>query len=49
VRAIIEGPPKPGDPAPPLWKRLAWFAGLALAAAAATTLVAYGLEALLRT
>lgn len=30
----------------PLWKRLAWFAGLALATSTATALVAYGLRAL---
>ena len=47
--AIIEpqGPPEPGAPAPALWRRLAWFVGLALAAAAATALVAYGMKALL--
>lgn len=30
----------------PLWKRLAWFAGLALAASAVTATVAYVLRAL---
>ena len=44
---IIEGPPAPGAPSRPLWRRLAWFAALALGSAAATVLVAYGLEALL--
>ena len=32
----------------PLWKRLAWFVGIALASTTATALVAYGLKALLR-
>ncbi len=45
--AIIEGPPEAGAAAPPLWRRLAWFAGLALLSGAATGLVAYGLKALL--
>ena len=45
--AIIDGPPEPGDPPPPLWRRLAWFAGLALASALATALVAYGLKMML--
>jgi len=47
--AIIEGPPTPGAPGRPLWRRLAWFAALALMSAFATALVAYALEALLRT
>ena len=46
--AIIEPPPAPGAPLPPLWKRLAWFFGLAVAAALATAVVAYALKALLR-
>ena len=45
--AIIEGPPEPGAPAGPLWKRLAWFGGLALFAAFVTALAAYGLKAAL--
>lgn len=46
--AIIEGPPGAGEAAPrPLWRRLGWFFGLAIASAAATALAAYGLEALL--
>lgn len=45
---IIEGPPEPGAPASPLARRLAWFFGLAFAAALATAFVAYGLKALLR-
>ena len=47
MRLIIE-PPDPDAPQPPLHRRLAWFAGLALAAALATAAVAYLLKALLR-
>ena len=47
--AIIEGPPAPGAPRSPLWRRLAWFAALALGSTFATALVAYGLKALLPT
>lgn len=46
--AIIEPPPEPGDMSASLPRRLAWFFGLAIAAALATALVAYGLKALLR-
>ncbi|MEO8927366.1 MAG: hypothetical protein ABI306_09420 [Caulobacteraceae bacterium] len=45
--AIIEGPPELGAPRRPLWRRLAWFATLALGSAAATAVVAYLLKALL--
>jgi hypothetical protein len=45
---IIEPPPEPGTPLQPLWKRLAWFFGLALVATLTTGIVAYGLKALLR-
>jgi hypothetical protein len=45
--ALIEGPPGRDDPRRPLSRRLAWFAGIALASALAVALVAYGLEALL--
>jgi hypothetical protein len=45
---IIEPPPEPGEPLAPLPRRLAWFFGLALAAALATAAVAYLLKALLR-
>lgn len=48
MRAIIEPPPPPGAPLAPLWRRLGWFFGLALAAMLATVVVAYGLRALLR-
>ena len=44
--AIIE-PPAPGAALAPLWKRLSWFAGLAVASALVVALVAYGLRALL--
>ena len=45
--AIIEpvGPPEPGAPRAPLWRRLGWFVAIALAATTATILVAYGLKA----
>jgi hypothetical protein len=45
--AIIEGPPGPDAAPRPLWKRLAWFAGLAVGASVATALIATALEALL--
>ena len=48
MRAIIERPPEPGAPLPPLWKRLAWFAGLAIGSAAACAAIAYALKLLLR-
>ena len=47
MSAIIEGPPAPNAPRQPLWKRLAWFVGIAVCASLATALVAMGLEALL--
>ena len=47
MRAIIEGPPEPGAPSPPLWKRLVWFVGLAVSACAVTMLAAYAMKALL--
>ncbi|MCR5874280.1 DUF2474 domain-containing protein [Phenylobacterium sp. J426] len=46
--AIIEPPPEPGATQPPLWKRLAWFFGLAAAGTLATAAVAYALKALLK-
>jgi hypothetical protein len=48
MRAIIEPPPEPGAPLGPLWKRLGWFVGLAVAGAVGTAIVAYALRALLR-
>ena len=48
MRDIIEPPPEPGAPQAPLWKRLGWFAGLAVGAALSTAAVAYLLKALLR-
>jgi hypothetical protein len=49
MRAIIEleRPSEPDGPVAPLWKRQAWFGGLAIASSALTLLVAYGLRALL--
>lgn len=46
---IIEpqGPPGPGDPEPPLGRRLLWFIGLSLASAATVAAVAYALRALI--
>ncbi len=48
MRAIIEPPPEPGAPLAPLWRRLSWFFGLAIAAMVTTAAVAYALRALLR-
>lgn len=39
-------PPEPDEPTPPLWRRLMWFALLAVMAAGATGVVAYTLRAL---
>ena len=47
--AIIEDPPGLDEAAPPLWKRWTWFIAIALGAAFATALVAYGLKAVLPT
>ncbi|MDZ4376498.1 MAG: hypothetical protein U1C74_34370 [Phenylobacterium sp.] len=47
MRRIIEPPPEAGDPTPPLWRRLAWFAGLAVAGTGACAAVAYALRSLL--
>jgi hypothetical protein len=46
MRLIIE-PPEPSAPLAPLWRRLSWFVGLAIAAALASAVVAYTLKALL--
>ena len=48
MRAIIEPPPQPGTELPPLWKRLAWFGGLAVTGAASCAGIAYALRLLLR-
>jgi hypothetical protein len=45
--AIIEGPPERTSLRPPLWRRLAWFVGLAALAGSSTALAAYALKALL--
>ena len=37
-----------GEAPGPLWKRLAWFFGIAVASSLATAVVAYGLRALLK-
>jgi hypothetical protein len=44
---IIEGPPEPEAPQAPLWRRLLWFAGLAIGACAVTAAAAYAMKALL--
>jgi len=43
----IEPPPGPDDPPQPLWKRLVWFVGIAIAASAATAILAYALKGML--
>jgi hypothetical protein len=41
------GPPDCETETGPLWIRIAWFAGIALATALTTAIIAYGLRALL--
>ena len=48
MRVTIEPPPKEGERLPPLWKRIAWFAGLAITGALSTAGLAYALKMLLR-
>ena len=48
MRDIIERPPEPGTPLPPLWKRLAWFAGLSLTGAVSCAAIAYAMKLLIR-
>ena len=47
MRPIIDGPPTPETPRPPLWRRLLWFFGLALGGGFATAAAAYALRWLL--
>ena len=47
MRFTIEGPPRDGDPPPPLRSRLLWFVALWIAGLGATAAVAYLLRALL--
>ncbi|MEQ8557156.1 MAG: hypothetical protein RIB03_02475 [Henriciella sp.] len=42
-----EGPDETGRGAGPVWRRLAWFAGLALMSLAVVAVFAYALRALL--
>ena len=44
---IIEGPPEPGAPEPPLLSKLAWFVGLAVASGSAVALAAYAMKAVI--
>lgn len=44
---IIEGPPPPGEPRPPLGSRIVWFATLWLLGLGATAGAAYLLRALI--
>ena len=48
MRAITEPPPEAGAPHRPLWKRLAWFGGLAITGALSCAAIAYVLRLLLR-
>jgi hypothetical protein len=48
MRDIIEQPPEPGAPAPPLWRRVVWFVVLAFTGAVSTAAIAYVLKLLLR-
>jgi hypothetical protein len=45
---IIERPPERGAGPPPLWKRLLWFAGLAITGALSCAVIAYAMKLLLR-
>jgi hypothetical protein len=49
MRGIIEpvGPPPKGAIPLPLWRRLLWFGGVALASALSVAAVVYGLRAAL--
>jgi hypothetical protein len=48
MRATVEPPPEPDDPALPFWRRLAWFGALALPVLLAVLGVGYLLKALLQ-
>lgn len=48
MRDIIERPPPADAPQEPLWKRLAWFGGLALTGTVSCAAIAYALKMLLR-
>jgi len=48
MRPIIEPPPEAGAPLAPLWRRLAWFIGLAAGSALGVATVAWALRGLLR-
>lgn len=44
---IIEGPPGPDDPKPPVGKSMLWFAALWVSGLGAVAAVAYALRALI--
>ena len=46
-RPTIEGPPEPGDPKPPLGKRLIWFAALWIGGLVVVAAAAYALRSLI--
>lgn len=48
MRDIIERPPAKDEAPSPLWKRLAWFGGLAMTGALSCAAIAYALKLLLR-
>lgn len=47
MRDATERSPDSGASLPPLWKRVAWFGGLALTGAASCAAIAYALKLLL--
>lgn len=42
----VEPPPERDTALPPLWKRMAWFAGLSLTGAASCAAIAFALKLL---